>query len=91
MNNNHDDESYEVKMSPLSQKLTRDGKTVDVQIYEGDNDKWLLEVVDQYNNSVVWDDQFVTDQEALKVVMETIDEEGIDSLIGEPGPRLRLV
>jgi len=77
---NNDDE-YEVKVSPLSQSLTRDGKTVEVHIYEGDPGKWILEVVDQYNNSTVWEDQFESDQEALAIALETIDEEGIGSLI----------
>jgi hypothetical protein len=77
----NDDEEYEIKVSPLSQAVTRDGKTVEVQIYEGDRGKWILEVVDQYDNSTVWDDQFESDQEALAIALETIDEEGIDSLI----------
>lgn len=77
----NDDEEYEIKVSPLSQAVTRDGKTVEVQIYEGDPGKWILEVVDQYDNSTVWDDQFESDQEALAIALETIDEEGIDSLI----------
>jgi hypothetical protein len=77
----NDNEEYEIKVSPLSQAVTRDGKTVEVQIYEGDRGKWILEVVDQYDNSTVWDDQFESDQEALAIALETIDEEGIDSLI----------
>ena len=77
----NDDEEYEIKVSRLSQAVTRDGKTVEVQIYEGDPGKWILEVVDQYDNSTVWDDQFESDQEALAIALETIDEEGIDSLI----------
>jgi hypothetical protein len=76
-----DDEEYEIKVSPLSQSVTRDGKTVEVQIYEGDPGKWILEVVDQYDNSTVWEDQFESDQEALAMALETIDEEGIDSMI----------
>jgi hypothetical protein len=78
----NDNEEYEIKVSPLSQSITRDGKTVEVHIYEGDPGKWILEVVDQYDNSTVWDDQFEYDQEALAIALETIDEEGIDSLIG---------
>lgn len=73
---------HEIKVSPLSKSITRDGKTVEVRIYEGDPAKWILEVVDQYDNSTVWDDQFESDQEAFTVALETIDEEGIDSLIG---------
>lgn len=75
------DGQYEIKVSPLSQSITRDGKTVEIHIYEGDPGKWVLEVVDQYDNSTVWDDQFESDQEALSIALETIDEEGIDSMI----------
>jgi hypothetical protein len=57
---------------------------VQVDIYEGDPGKWLLEVVDEFNNSTVWDDQFETDKEALEEVEKTIKEEGIQALIGKP-------
>ncbi len=71
--------------SPLNQSITRDGKTVRVEIYKGDADEgWLLEVVDQHGNSTVWQEFFANDQLALNELQRTIDEEGIDSLIGEP-------
>ena len=43
---------------------------------------WILEVVDEYDNSTVWDDPFKTDDEALDEVFDTIEKEGISSLIG---------
>lgn len=70
--------------SPLSQTLTRDGMSVEVQIYDDGNGAWLLEVVDQYGNSTVWDLPFPSDTEALEEVLKTIEEEGIKSLIGLP-------
>ena len=70
--------------SPLSQTLTHDGKSVAVEIYDDGNGGWLLEVVDQYGNSTVWDPSFTTDTEALDEVLQTIEEEGIESLIGLP-------
>jgi len=72
------------KHSPLAQSVTRDGKTVQVDIYENGEGGWLLEVVDEYWNSTVWDEPFATDQEALEEALKTIDEEGIESLIGAP-------
>ena len=43
--------------SPLGGDFTRDGITVEVHIYRGEEDaSWVLEVVDQANNSFVWDD-----------------------------------
>jgi len=77
------DEDYEVKMSPLCQSVTRDDRTVQVDIYEDGAGGWLLEVVDEYNNSTVWDDPFKTDQEALDEAFDTIEKEGIGSLIGQ--------
>ena len=76
-------EEYEVKMSPLSKNHTVDGKTVRIDIYENGEGGWILEVVDEYNNSVVWDDIFETDEDAMTEFKRTIKEEGIMSLIGQ--------
>ena len=78
-------EEYEVKMSPLSQRMAMDGKEIDVQIYEDGEGGWLLEVVDEFNNSTVWDEPFLTDLEALDELQRTVKEDGIDSLIGPVG------
>ena len=71
--------------------MTRDGKTVQVDIYGDGEGGWLLEVIDEYGNSSVWDDPFATDQGALDEVLKTISEEGIDSLIGSPSERLPMI
>lgn len=76
-----DDDQYP-EHSPLGQSLTRDGKTVRVEIYEDGEGGWLLEVVDEYGDSTVWDEPFHSDRAALDEALKTIDEEGIDSLIG---------
>ena len=73
---------FEVKMSPLCQTITRDGRTVQVEIYEDGAGGWLLEVVDEYDNSTVWDDPFKTDEAALTEVLEAIEKEGITCVIG---------
>ena len=70
--------------SPLSQSVTRDGKTVSIEIYEDGEGGWLLEVIDEYGTSSVWDDPFATDEDALAEALKTIDEDGIDSLIVPP-------
>jgi uncharacterized protein len=70
--------------SPLCQSLTRDGKTIRIDIYDDGNGGWLLEVVDEYGNSTVWDDAFADDQDALDEAFRAVDEDGIDSLIGLP-------
>jgi len=75
-------EEYEIKYSTLCQKVTSEGKSVRVYIYEDGKGGWILEVVDEYDNSTVWDDPFKTDDEALDEVFDTIEKEGISSLIG---------
>lgn len=70
------------RVSSLAQSITRDGKTVQIDIYENGEGGWILEVVDEYGNSTVWDDSFASDREALDEALITIDENGIDSLIG---------
>jgi hypothetical protein len=76
------DEEYEVKMSPLCQEISSGSKSVKVEIYDDGEDGWILEVVDEYGNSTVWDDPFPTDDAALTEVKKTISEEGIQVLIG---------
>jgi hypothetical protein len=75
-------DEYEIKYSSLCQKVTSEGKSVQVYIYEDGKGGWILEVVDEYGNSTVWDDPFKTDGEALDEVFDTIGKEGISSLIG---------
>lgn len=74
--------------SPLSrQQLTRNGITVQVNIFEDGQGKWLLEVVDQQNNSHAWDDPFDTDHEALAEAIRALDEERMEFLGVPASPR----
>jgi len=69
--------------SPLSQSISSGGKTVSIEIYRLENEPiWTLEIVDEFNNSTVWDDQFQTDSEALVEAKKTILAEGVNTLIG---------
>lgn len=77
-------EEHEVEMSPLSQRMTVDGREFDVDIYADGEGGWLLEVVDEFNNSTVWEDSFPSDQEAMKELQRAIREEGVEALIGPP-------
>ena len=52
--------------SPLARSVTRDGKTVQVDIYEDGEGRWLPEVVDEYWNPTVWEAPFASDREALE-------------------------
>jgi hypothetical protein len=77
-------EDYKITHSPLCRSVTSNGHTVRIEIYRGPDTDWALEVVDAYNNSTVWDDEFSSDQDALDEALRTIREEGIESLVGTP-------
>lgn len=73
--------------SPLQREFTADGKTVEIYIYRMPHTGWTLEVVDEYNNSTVWDDEFKTDQEAMDMFHKEYAKEGMDAFIGEAPSR----
>jgi hypothetical protein len=77
-------EEFELEMSPLCQDLTDGEKAVRVEIYRGGGSGWHLEVVDEFGNSTVWEDQFSTDVAALEEAKSAIRDEGITALIGIP-------
>ena len=70
--------------SQLSQRVVRGETAVEIEIYEDGKGGWLLEVVDEFGNSTVWDDSFPTDSAALAEALNAIDTEGIVSLVGSP-------
>jgi hypothetical protein len=74
----------EIIYSPLQQTYSISDKSIEIEIYRLPDTGWTVEVVDVYGNSTVWDGEFATDQLAFDEVMKTIEEEGIDVLIGKP-------
>jgi uncharacterized protein len=78
------DDDIEIIKSPLCQEITQDGHTIQVEIYEDGEGRWILEAVDEYGNSTIWDDHFETDHAAVEYLNQAIKEEGFESLIGEP-------
>jgi hypothetical protein len=63
--------------SGLSKRTTVDGSIYEIEIYRLETDAtWILEVVDKEGTSIVWDEQFKTDQDALTEALRTIREEG---------------
>ncbi|MGB5570854.1 MAG: hypothetical protein WBM67_01725 [Sedimenticolaceae bacterium] len=64
------------------QTVSSNGKTVKVEIYSSGKNDWILEVVDEANNSTVWDDPFHTDEDAFREFQRTLTEEGIEAMIG---------
>ena len=79
MNDEHD-----LIASPLNQTYTANGRSVEIHIYRMPDTGWTLEVVDDQNNSTVWDGEFTTDKEALDAALEDIEAEGIDAFIARP-------
>jgi hypothetical protein len=83
------DDKFKIITSPLSRKFTREGITVEILIYRGENDRaWALEVVDPGGAATVWEDNFATEQDALNEVYQTIATEGIGSFLRDPDQKL---
>ncbi len=72
------DDDYVLINSPLSGEFKQDGILVEVFIYRGEEDDlWVLEVVDQANNSYVWDEHFATDQLAMNEFLASVKKDGM--------------
>ncbi len=66
--------------SPLSQRVTRNGVEVRVEIYGDAQGGWILEIVDADDTSHLWDAHFETDQQALAEALRALDEEPLQFL-----------
>jgi hypothetical protein len=81
-----DDEPKIIK-SPLSQKFTRDGITVSVEIFRMEGEaEWSLEVVDAEWASTVWDGTFPTDKAAYDQFISDVEREGLATVISGSQP-----
>lgn len=80
----HDNDDPPLIASKHNGFFTKDGITVEVQIYRLAHTKWTLEVVDPEKNSIVWDDEFATDDDAHAEFLRTVETEGITSLLYAP-------
>jgi len=77
MTNPEDD--YKVIDSPLNGDMRRDGITIDVQIYRGEDEQvWILEVIDAAGTSIIWEDRFATDLAALDELKREIAANGMN-------------
>ncbi|MBB5212857.1 hypothetical protein [Microbulbifer hydrolyticus] len=68
--------------SPLCRAYSDGNHTVSIDIYADDEGGWLLEIVDENNNTTVWEDAFDTDEEALQEALDALKEEGVGAFIG---------
>ncbi len=74
----------EIIVSRHNGPFTRDGITVEVNICRLNDTKWSLEVVDQDNNSIVWDGEFETEDEAHAEFLKSVQTEGLDGILRDP-------
>jgi hypothetical protein len=74
-------DEFDLRMSPLSQTISTDGNTFQVDIYDDGEGGWILEVIDGFNASTIWDDSFATDGDALSEAKTAILANGVASLI----------
>ena len=74
--------------SLLDQTYSKDGKSIEIEIYRMPDTGWNVQVVDTFGNSTVWDDEFESDKEALQFVLAEIERDGIDEFIGPPSNRV---
>ena len=78
-------DEHDLIYSPLQQTYSAGSREVKIHIYRMPDTAWSLEVVDEHNNSTVWDDLFETDEQALAVAMQELNDEGIEVFIAR-GP-----
>jgi len=68
--------------SGLSRPVTRDDITVELCIYRLEDEKeWALEVVNSAGTSIVWDEQFPTDDAANAEFLRTVANEGMTAFL----------
>ncbi|MCJ2123144.1 hypothetical protein [Methylobacterium sp. J-077] len=75
------DEDRDFEHSVLSGSFTRDGETVDVEMYRfaGTQDPWQLAVVHMSSGTTEWRGCFATEQDAYRAFMEVVEREGLAS------------
>ncbi|MEM7748816.1 MAG: hypothetical protein AAF346_11225 [Pseudomonadota bacterium] len=70
----------QIELSPLSQPLTREDVTVEINIYRWTGeDEWTLEISGGRDDAVIWTVPFATDELALAAALVAIDKEGVAS------------
>jgi hypothetical protein len=74
-------------MSRHNGRFSRGGISVEVCICRLEHTKWSLEIIDNDNNSVVWDGEFETDDEAFEVFMRTVETEGLEGVLRDDPSR----
>jgi hypothetical protein len=68
--------------SPLGRSIEQDGQRLTVNIVRLATERgWSLEVVNDHNTSIVWDDQFDTDRDADAAFTSALEKEGFEAFL----------
>ena len=78
----------EIIYSPLRQIIETEGHRFEVEIFRTGDSDWILEVVDDSNASIVWDEQFKSDRAALEELKRTLREEGAAAILEAQPPEM---
>jgi hypothetical protein len=65
-------------------RFTRGDVTIEVRICRLENTKWTLEVVDESGTSIVWGQEFDTDDAAHAEFLRSVEAEGLDGILRDP-------
>ncbi|MBT4606967.1 MAG: UPF0149 family protein [Thiotrichales bacterium] len=68
------EEEYELIYSPLRQSIEHHSKTYQIEIYRSRESSWILEVYYPDGSSIVWEDEFHEDKDALAEGLKAIHE-----------------
>ena len=70
--------------SSLSGVVTQDGVKVEICIVRLEHEKlWTLEVLNVAGTSIVWDEQFSSDEEAYAEFKRTVATEGMQTFLDQ--------
>jgi hypothetical protein len=68
--------------SPLTWSIERAGRQLKVNIVRLATERgWSLEVVNDHNTSIIWDDRFETDRDADAAFRNALAEEGFEAFL----------
>ena len=77
-----EEEDPKIVLSPLSCTFLEGDLQVDVHIFRlEDSKEWALEVIDEDNTSIVWNQEFETDEAAWQAFEDDVRELGLAKLI----------
>lgn len=78
MNDGVNEDDPEIIMSELCTEVEVDGHFLTVEIYRSEIDAgWILEVINEFGTSTVFDNRFIADGMAWREFEKTLKEDGL--------------